>query len=114
MTDVFLPRVPTFTAPKIEFPPERAFKTVRDQILAFQKSLGGAEAVAARLASFGQAVTIQIHQMSLSGEFISFQGVTDNGDDATLVQHYTQVSVLIVKVKVAQPQEKRPIGFTIE
>jgi hypothetical protein len=38
------------------------------------------------------------------------EGVTSDGEDATLVQHYTQTSMLLGKVTIEGPH--RPIGFT--
>ncbi|MDC6130786.1 DUF6173 family protein [Burkholderia gladioli] len=91
-------------------PSERAFETIANEINAFQSELGEGEAVGAMLASFGKVVTLQITGIAQTGQFICFDGVTDAGDQARLVQHFTQASVLLIKLK--QPVAPvAPIGF---
>ncbi|KVP77519.1 hypothetical protein WJ92_02770 [Burkholderia ubonensis] len=89
---------------------EYAFETLVDEIKAFEASLAEGEAVGGMLASFGKAVTLQITRIAVSGQFICFDGVTESGDNARLVQHFTQASLLLVKLTkpVAPPN---PIGF---
>lgn len=101
-----LPRMPVF-----ESPAEQAFQTLVNQIRLFEASTSDGEVVGAMLASFGQSVTIHIHQLRQSGQFICMDGLTASGDKATLVQHFTQASILLIKVPLLPTEEKRPIGF---
>ncbi|KVE40302.1 DUF6173 family protein [Burkholderia sp. BDU5] len=91
-------------------PSELAFKTLIKEIKAFEATLTAGEAVGAMLASFGKEVTIQITEIAVTGQFIRFDGVTEDGSAARLVQHFTQASVLLTKLTspVVPPN---PIGF---
>ncbi len=97
--------------PVIKPVPEYAFDSLVKQIQKFENQTSAEEVVGAMLASFGQSVTLHIHNIRLSGQMICMEGVTDSGTPATLVQHYTQASILLLKVPKAPLEEKRPIGF---
>lgn len=97
--------------PVIKSPAEYAFSSLVKQIKTFEEQTSDDEVVAAMLASFGQSVIIHIHQIRLSGQMICMEGVTDNGAPATLVQHFTQASILLLKAPKAPTEEKRSIGF---
>ena len=102
-----LPRIPDIRSPQ-----EYAFETLVEEIRAFEKTLAGTEAVGTLLASFGQSVMLNIRTVKRAGQFICMEGVTGDGSEASLVQHYTQTSMLLLKVKTEEP--RRPIGFTTE
>jgi len=88
---------------------EYAFDVLVDEFKQFEAALADGEAVGAMLASFGQAITLQITGVSRTGQFFCFDGMTEHGDQARLVQHFTQTSVLLVKMKTEDA--RRPIGF---
>lgn len=90
-------------------PAEQAFKTLASTIAKFEKTLKAEEAVGSLLASFGQSVHLQIHEVSRSGQFICMRGALSDGSEATIVQHFTQTSLMLVKVKTEVPRS--PIGF---
>ncbi|CAD6548639.1 hypothetical protein LMG27952_04761 [Paraburkholderia hiiakae] len=102
-------RVNLPTIPTIEPPHVYAFKTFVEEVRAFETSLVEGEAVGAMLASFGKSVMLQITQISRAGQFFCFDGITENGDSARLVQHYTQASILLIKLQTNEAS--RPIGF---
>jgi hypothetical protein len=77
----------------------------------FEATTRDDEVVAAMLASFGQSMTIHIHSIRRAGQLFCMEAATSEGDAATLVQHFTQVSVLFLKVPIATAEQKRPIGF---
>jgi hypothetical protein len=93
-------------------PAEQAFESLTNQIRIFERALTGSEAVGAMLASFGQSVLLQVHTVSRAGQFVCMEGINSNGDEARLVQHFTQVSLMLTKIKVAPEKPRRPIGFT--
>lgn len=97
--------------PDIKSPQEYAFISLVDQIKQFESGLGDGEVVGAMLASFGQSVLIHIHSLSRAGQFFCLEGATEDGSAATLIQHYTQASLLLLKIPKAATEEKRPIGF---
>lgn len=92
----------------VDPPAQRAL----DSLLSIAKNLeaelkGSLETVSASLPSFGAPVQIQVLQLGRNGDFIILQGVGANGEPITLVQHYTQVS-MIFRAGVAIV-EKKPL-----
>jgi hypothetical protein len=79
----------------------------------FHKNLDEKHEVGARLVSFGQSVTFHIEGIGYwNPSLISFIGKNSEGEPVELVQHVSQISILLVAMKredVAMP--KRPIGF---
>ncbi|MCI5144489.1 MAG: hypothetical protein D3923_02960 [Candidatus Electrothrix sp. AR3] len=79
----------------------------------FHKSLDEEHEVGARLVNFGQSVTFHIEDISYwNPSLISFIGKNELGEPVELVQHVSQISILLVAMKresIEQP--KRPIGF---
>ena len=79
----------------------------------FHKSLDNEHEVGARLVNFGQSVTFHIEDIGYwNPSLISFTGKNENGEPVELVQHVTQISILLVAMRrsdISQP--KRPIGF---
>lgn len=79
----------------------------------FHKNLDDEHEVGARLVNFGQAVTFHIEEISYwNPSLISFIGKNSNGEPVELIQHVSQISILLVAMKrenIEQP--KRPIGF---
>lgn len=89
--------------------PEYAFENVCREIVSFERTLSETEAVGCYLASFGQSILLNIRSVSLSGQFICMEGITNDGNDARLIQHFTQTSILLIKMKSEEP--RHPIGF---
>jgi hypothetical protein len=97
--------------PIIKSPQEYAFLTLIDEIKRFESELEEDEVVAALLASFGKTVNIQIHTIKQVGQFFCIEGNSSEGNKATLLQHYTQASFLLLKAQKQPDEVKRPIGF---
>ena len=79
----------------------------------FHRSLDEEHEVGARLVSFGQSVTFHIDDIGYwNPSLISFQGRNENGESVELIQHVSQISILLVALKrESLSQPKRPIGF---
>lgn len=79
----------------------------------FHRSLDEDHEVGARLVSFGQSVTFHIEDIGYwNPSLISFQGKNENGESVELIQHVSQISILLVALKrESLSQPKRPIGF---
>jgi hypothetical protein len=79
----------------------------------FHKSLDDEFEAGVRLVNFGQSVTFHIEDIGYwNPSLISFSGTTENGEPVELIQHVTQISILLMKMKRQEPQQpKRPIGF---
>jgi hypothetical protein len=102
--------VKVINPPPVRSAAELAFDTIISETKTFEESLQDGEVVGAMLASFGREVTVQISSISRSGQFFCFDGISDAGDEVRLVQHFTQTSLLFVRLK--RPGIRNPIGFT--
>lgn len=88
---------------------ERLIRWIND----FHKSLDDEFEAGVRLVNFGQTVTFHIEDIGYwNPSLISFRGQTESGEPVELIQHVTQISILLMKMNRSQPmQPKRPIGF---
>lgn len=79
----------------------------------FHRSLDNAHEAGGRLVSFGQNFTFHIVDISYwNPSLIIFEGVNEDGSPVELIQHVSQISVLLVALKRRDPEQpKRPIGF---
>jgi hypothetical protein len=121
--DIIKMTMPTFQVPKIDVPnipipinPNLASEfhhRLINWINDFHKTLDDEHEVGAQLVNFGQSVTFHIEDISYwNPSLISFIGKNENGEPVELVQHVTQISILLVAMKrenIGQP--KMPIGF---
>ena len=82
-------------------------------INAFDSSLNEQHEVGIRLVSFGQAVTFHLENLGYwNPSLISFSGVTDSGEPVELIQHVSQISILLMTLPRRDPEKpKQPIGF---
>ena len=122
LTDLRLAE-PSF--PRIEIPPnplitnvqanlasefyERLVKWVND----FDKSLDQEHEVGVRLVTFGQTVIFHLEDIGYwNPSLILFQGTTEDGNPVELIQHVSQISILLTKLPRKDAETpKRPIGF---
>jgi hypothetical protein len=82
----------------------------------FDRSLDQAHEVGVRLVSFGQTVVFHLHGIGYwNPSLISFSGETDDGNPVELIQHVSQISILVMKLPRKNPEQpKKPIGFSSE
>lgn len=87
----------------------RLIKWIHD----FDSELDHEHEVGVRLVSFGQTITFHLHDIGYwNPSLISFYGSMENGDPVVLIQHVSQISILLVKMKREDPTlPKRPVGF---
>ena len=87
----------------------RLIKWIHD----FDNELDQEYEVGARLVNFGQTITFHLHDIGYwNPSLISFSGNMENGDPVELIQHVSQISILLIKMKREDPTlPKRPIGF---
>lgn len=80
----------------------------------FHKSLDNEHEVGARLVTFGQSMTIHIEDIGYwNPSLISFKGRSEDGNPVELIQHVSQISVLLIALKRERLDvPKRPIGFS--
>jgi hypothetical protein len=80
-------------------------------IYEFESELDLDHEIGAELVSFGRTMTFHITDIGTSGpDLITFYGVTDDGGKLQLVQHITQLSVLLMAVQKIDENPRR-IGF---
>lgn len=89
------------------------YKRLVQWINNFHRSLDEAHEVGVRLVSFGQTVTFHVDDIGFwNPSLISFRGKNENGEAVELIQHVSQISILLVALKrEGLNQPKRPIGF---
>jgi hypothetical protein len=77
----------------------------------FEAQLDFEHEIGARLVSFGQAITFHIQNVGYWGpDIISFDGVNSEGERVQLIQHTSQLSVLLIAMKKLDENPRR-IGF---
>lgn len=80
----------------------------------FHRELGDGYEVGGQLVNFGSEVTFSFTDIGyFNPSLIRFYGEKADGSPIELIQHITQISVMLVKQKRLHPDvPKRPIGFT--
>jgi hypothetical protein len=87
---------------------ERLTEWIQD----FESTLDPDHEVGARLVSFGETLVFHIDAISWwNPSLIRFDGIDDNGDPVQLIQHVSQISVLLLKLPKQGPVARR-IGFS--
>ncbi|HDM8081169.1 TPA: hypothetical protein PXN43_000736 [Yersinia enterocolitica] len=79
----------------------------------FHRNLEDDFEVGGQFVTFGQTQTFTFTSIGYwNPSLISFRGLRDDGSPIELIQHVSQISVLLVRMKRHNPDEpKRPIGF---
>lgn len=79
----------------------------------FHRDLSDEYEVGGQLASFGKNIEFHFTDIGYwNPSLISFIGVLEDGSPVELVQHVSQINVLLIRKKRLSPEEpKRPIGF---
>jgi hypothetical protein len=87
---------------------ERLTKMIKD----FEEELEPTQEVGVRLVSFGQTVVFHLQDIGYyNPSLIRFYGRTENGEPVELIQHVSQISVLLMRVPALDPEQPRRIGF---
>lgn len=124
LTDDAICRMSTLVAPlpgvlpKLEDhqgnPARWMFERLASYIKQFESRLDQEHEVGARLVSFGANLTFHIEDMGYFGpDMIVFYGRNDRGEPVQLVQHTSQLSVLLVAMR-KQDASARRIGFVLD
>lgn len=113
------PGPPPVTAPFIRA--WQAAEQVIDELRAFEAHLDDTQEVALGLVTFGaqtfgEQSLIHVREIRAKGDLIlAFHGDLENGYPVVLVQHLSQLNLLIVAAqRLDMSQPKRPIGFISE
>ena len=89
------------------------FSRVFDQVRVFQDGLSPDEEVGICHAAFGVGVITVKLIGSVDPDIIFFVGSDEHGREVRLVQHMSQVSILLVAVKVQGQRTARRLGFDV-
>lgn len=95
-------------------PAEWMYERLKKYIKEFEAQLDDDHEVGAHLVSFGHELTFHIQDMGYHGpDIITFYGKNEKGEDVQLIQHTSQLSVLLVAVR-KQHEKPRRIGFLLD
>ena len=88
-------------------------KKLYTEINEFDSNLNAEDEVVARLVNFGEIIQFGIESIGFSDpSLIIFSGHTSDGSHVQLVQHVSQISILLLSAKRPDPEKpKFPIGF---
>jgi hypothetical protein len=88
-------------------------KKLYTEINEFDSDLDAEDEVVARLVNFGEIIQFGIESIGFSDpSLIIFIGHTSDGSHVQLVQHVSQISILLLSAKRPDPEKpKFPIGF---
>lgn len=88
------------------------FEALRVQIQAFEAKLKDGEEVGVMLANFGQSVVLRVRSITFQHpHLIVMVGETDGGRRRELLQHVSQVSLLLEAIPMDGTSKRKPIGF---
>lgn len=105
--------------PRIELPEIRdynladyTYEVIMERIKEFESGLDCDHEVGLKLASFGQSITMAVTDIGYSNpSTLVFYGLV-NGQNATLIQHMSQLNFLLFASKKSDPEKPaRRIGF---
>jgi hypothetical protein len=89
------------------------FATLKQRIEKFQAKLATNQEIGAYLASFGPQTLISIDRLDYSDpSLIIFNGTDQSGHRVELVQHTSQLSLLLTTVTLKEGSRGRRIGFS--
>lgn len=90
-------------------------QSIQQKLLEFQNSLSDSEDIALQAVQFGATMTIYVESVSSLGYgLVVFRGKDGNNNPCELIQHISQISVLMITVPKPVEVPHRTIGFHIE
>lgn len=103
--------------PRTDDPAGNPAKWMFERLVAYMKQfesrLDDEHEIGARLVSFGANLTFHVEDMGYFGpDMIVFYGKNDQGEPVQLIQHTSQLNVLLVAVRKQQERPRR-IGFIL-
>jgi hypothetical protein len=91
------------------------YRRLAEWISDFDNSLDNDSEVGVRLVNFGQTVVFTLEGMGYyNPSLILFRGHTEDGSPVELIQHVSQISILLMKLPRKNPEQpKKALGFQI-
>jgi len=95
---------------------EWTYRRLVAYIVQFERNLDAEHEIAGRMVSFGSAIQFHIVDVGYwNPDIITFDGVDPGGNPMKLIQHVSQLNVLLVSARKLAPEaEPRRIGFRLE
>lgn len=88
------------------------YEQLMEFILAFEAELDPAHEVGVRLVNFGLNIEFHLARIGYHNpSLIAFYGTTNEGDPVQLVQHVSQISILLMNLPLRPGSTKKSIGF---
>ena len=108
-------RMPNLSLPKRPDPPAKwMYERVARQIIDFEKELDSDEEIGGRLVSAPGEGVFHIEDLGYWGpDMLIFYGKNQHGRPVELLQHYSQLNVLLTAIP-KEKDEPRRIGFILE
>ena len=102
-------------APDASVAAEWTYRRLVTYIVQFERNLDADHEIAGRMVSFGSAIQFHIVDVGYwNPDIITFDGVDPGGNPMKLIQHVSQLNVLLVSAhKLAPEAEPRRIGFRL-
>ncbi|MXW50233.1 MAG: hypothetical protein F4X81_09490 [Gammaproteobacteria bacterium] len=102
-------QIPTSIENSAKWMHERVVRSINS----FEEQLDQEHEVGARLVNFGLEMTFHIEDVGYWGpDIITFYGMDQEGNNVELLQHISQLSVLLVALKKVRDEPRR-IGFAL-
>ena len=94
---------------------QEVFQFLRARMTAFQEALEENHEMGVKLANYGMAAEIHVRGMGFQNpSIIEFYGLTNSGEQVTLVQHVAQLNFMLIAVPpVKEDEEPFRVGFDI-
>lgn len=93
---------------------KRAYENLAGCILNFEKSFDDEQEIGARLVTHGSSTTLHLHNISYyNPDLLSFHGTNEEGEELLLVQHVSQLNLLLVPLKKLLEKPLR-IGYKLQ
>lgn len=91
------------------------YRRLTEWISDFDNSLDNDSEVGVRLVNFGQTVVFTLEDMGYyNPSLILFRGHTQDGSPVELIQHVSQISILLMKLPRKNPEQpKKTLGFQV-
>jgi hypothetical protein len=103
MARISIPKNPTLA--------DTMYDRVVEAIAEFEKELDADHEVGARLTNFGASFTVTIENVGYHNPYLfKIYGVTLEGHRCTLIQHVSQLSILLIAVPAVHKPARR-VGF---
>lgn len=88
------------------------YQQLMEFILEFEAALDPEHEVGVRLVTFGQNIEFHLQRIGFHNpSLITFYGISNEGDPVQLVQHVSQISVLLMNLPLRPGSTKKSIGF---